>query len=216
MPRFIWLCLFGLLFARVQAAEPVAPVGLHVMHGTFANAKFWFRLQVPDKQFGVNRVCELVYTPPNASDLGGTQMSDCPFLLVDRAARIVAWNGRDIGTKVVPATPHGYKITHERHVGTGEEREIKLEEAKISGELGWDLRIAPILLALTWKADTSATVRLIDFFGPRHAEALTLTWEGTAVTISGVKYTIVPNAQGQLAMLTAADGTNLITIAAHQ
>ena len=89
MPRFIWLCLFGLLFAHVQAAEPVAPVGLHVMHGTFANAKFWFRLQVPDKQFGVNRVCELVYTPPSASDLGGTQMSDCPFLL----ARLVSLLG---------------------------------------------------------------------------------------------------------------------------
>ena len=204
------------IVAEPVVAEPIAPIGLDTFHGTFANAPFWFRLQAPDKQFGKNRVCELVYTPPKVEELAGTHLSDCPFLLVDAAARIVAWNGRDIGTKAVPAAPTGYQVTHERSVGTGEDRQISLDDIKIPGDLGWDLRIAPILLALTWKPDTSASVRLIDLFGPRHAEALTLSWKNTAVTMAGVQYTITQNAQGQLATLTAADGTNLITVMAHQ
>jgi hypothetical protein len=216
MIRWLLMVLCCLLTVIAQAADPVAPVGLQVIHGTFQGQPFWLRLQAPDKQFGNNRVIELVYTPPTVAELKGTHITDCPFLLVDNAARIVAWNGRDIGSKVVPAAPTGYTITHERLMGEGDDRTITLENITVPGATAWDLRIAPILLALTWKADSAATVRLIDFFGPRHGEALVLSWEGTAVTIAGNQYTITPNQTGHLAALTAADGSKLITIAGRE
>ena len=202
--------------ATAATALPAVPAEQHVIHGTFHGKPFWMRLQAPNKQFGDNRVCELVYTPPSVADLKGVHISDCPFLLIDSAARIVAWNGRDIGTKAVPAAPDGYAVTQEQLAGEGEDRTINLINLTIPGSIGWDLHIAPVLLALTWKADTAATIRLVDLFGGRHAEALTLTWTGTAVTLAGTPYTIIPDNNGRLAALHAADSTKLLTITGRE
>lgn len=207
------------------AAEPAPPAdGLPLpgveaaqqeLHGTLNGLRFWARLTPADKQFGNNRVMQLVYTPPPAAELGGAHLTDCPFLLLDPQLRVVAWNGRDSGSKVVPGVPTGYAITRETTVGEGDDKRIQLMARTLAGDRGWDLRIAPVLLAIGWHAGTSASVRVVDLFGPRSAEAMTLTWKDTAVTIAGAPCTAVADENGRLKSLNAADGTVLLSVAGH-
>jgi hypothetical protein len=187
-----------------------------IFHGIFNDHPFWLRLQAPDKQFGKNRVCQLVYTQPDEKTLGGTSITDCPFILIDTTARIVAWNGRDKGSKIVPAAPTGYSITKESLHGEGLDREIHLADLTIPGDRAWDLHLAPVQLALTWKSGSTGTIRVIDFFGSRHAEKLTATWTDTNVAIAGTNYTITADKNGQLATLTTADGKAVLEIKSRQ
>jgi hypothetical protein len=196
----------------VAGEPPLVDATQHELHGTFAGQPFWARLTLPDKQFGNNRVLQLVYTPASDADLGGAHLSDCPFLLLDPHLRIVAWNGRDSGTQAVPAAPSGYSITREVSIVEGGDKRIDLQQRAISGERGWDLRAAPVLLALGWRRGSSFTTRAIDLFGPRHSEALTITWQDAAITIAGSAYTVIPDEHGRLKSLTAADGTTLISV----
>ncbi len=216
------IALFLLLLATYSSATTTLSAGEALidatqqeLHGTFAGQPFWARLTQPDKQFGNNRVLHLVYTPPSAADLDGAHLSDCPFLLLDQQLRIVAWNGRDTGTQAVPAAPTGYSITREVSVVEGDDKRIDLQQRSITGERGWDLRAAPILLALGWRRGSTLSVRAIDLFGPRHGEALTVTWQDAAVTIAGTAYTAVSDEQGRLKSLTAADGAVLISVSAR-
>lgn len=204
-------CLLTALVPVCAADNPV-DVAVQELHGTFAGQPFWARLQAPDKQFGGNRVLQLVYTPPAESELGGAHLSDCPFILLDAQLRVVAWNGRDTGSKAVPSVPNGYAITREISVLENGDKRIDLDQRKVTGDRGWDLRLAPVLLALGWRSGATGTVRAIDLFGPRHAEALTVTWTDTAITIAGTTFTAVPDANGRLATLTAADGTHLLSV----
>jgi len=208
----ILLLIATVVSASVSAGEPAVDTAQQELHGSYAGQPFWARLMPADKQFGNNRLLQLVYTPPNETELAGAHLSDCPFLLLDPTLRIVAWNGRDIGSKVVPAAPNGYRITREVTIVEAKEKRIDLDTRTITGERGWDLRAAPILLALAWHSGTSSTVRLVDLFGPRHAEALTLTWNDTNVTIAGATFTAVADANGQLKHLTAADGSVVIAV----
>ncbi len=208
---------------RLMAAEPEAAATAvtlpnvdapqQELHGTFAGQRFWARLTPADKQFGNNRVMQLVYTPPIAAELGGAHLSDCPFLLVDPHMRVVAWNGRDSGSKAVPAAPSGYAITRETTIGDGVDKRIDLVARTLAGERGWDLRIAPVLLAIGWRPTGTASVRVVDLFGPRSAESMTLTWNDTAVTIAGIMYTVVADEAGRLKSLNAADGSAVLTVA---
>lgn len=204
-----------LIAATLSAGEPLVDASQQELHGTFAGQPFWARLTLPEKQFGNNRVLQLVYTPPSDADLGGAHLSDCPFLLLDPQLRVVAWNGRDSGTQAVPAAPSGYGITREVSIVDGDDKRIDLQQRTIAGERGWDLRAAPILLAIGWRSSSSFTTRAIDLFGPRHGEALTISWQDAAVTIAGTGYTIVPDEQGRLKSLTAADGTVLLSVTAR-
>lgn len=196
----------------LHAADAQADVAVQELHGTLAGQPFWARLQPPDKQFGNNRVLQLVYTPPAESELGGAHLSDCPFVLLDPQLRIVAWNGRDTGSKAVPGAPSGYAITREISVIEKDDKRIDLDQRKLAGERGWDLRLAPILLALAWHSGSTNTVRAIDLFGPRHAEALTITWNDTTISLAGTAFTAVPDANGRLATLKAADGSPLLSV----
>jgi hypothetical protein len=209
------LILLILACAAIGADLTVAPEQQE-LHGTFAGQRFWMRLLPADKQFGGNRVLNLVYTPPAESELAGAHLSDCPFLLLDPHLRLIAWNGRDTGSKAVPAAPDGYTVTREVNLTEGDDTRLDLQNRTIPGERGWDLRAAPLLLALGWRSGTSATIRAIDLFGPRHTEALTVTWQDTAVTIGGTAYTAVPDTAGALKTLTATDGTQVLTVAARQ
>lgn len=209
------LTLCSSLATSLSAGEALIDASQQELHGTFAGQPFWARLTLPDKQFGNNRVLQLVYTPPGDADLGGAHLSDCPFLLVDSQLRVVAWNGRDTGTQAVPAAPDGYSITREVSVVEGDDKRIDLQQRTITGERGWDLRAAPVLLALGWRSGTTFRARVIDLFGPRHGETLLITWQDTAVTIAGTPHTAIPDDQGRLKSLTAADGSVLITIAAR-
>lgn len=201
-----------LLASTLSAGEPLIDNTQHELHGTFAGQPFWGRLTLPEKQFGNNRVLQLVYTPANVADLGGAHLSDCPFLLLDPQLRIVAWNGRDTGTQAVPAAPSGYSITQEVSIVEGDDKRIDLQQRTIIGERGWDLRAAPVLLALGWRRGSSFTTRVIDLFGPRHSEALTITWQDAAVTIAGTTYTVMPDEQGRLKSLITSDGSALISV----
>lgn len=196
----------------LSAGEPTVDAAQQELHGTVAGQPFWVRLAAPDKQFANNRVLQLVYTPPSETELAGTHVSDCPFLLLDPTLRLVAWNGRDIGTQAVPAAPNGYRITREVTVIEGQDKRIDLDTRTITGERGWELRSAPIMLALAWRSGSSSTVRLIDFFGPRHTEALTLTWNETSITIAGTAFTAVADESGRLKNLNAADGSTVLTV----
>ena len=212
MMRFIALLLACFSITALPAAEWTVDPAQQELHGTFAGQPFWLRLLPADKQFAGNRVLQLVYTPPSETELVGARINDCPFLLVNDHLLLVALNGRDSGSKVVPSAPKGYAVTREITVADGAEQRIDLEHRTITGELGWDLRLAPIVLSLGWRSDTNADIRLIDLFGPRHAEKLNLTWNHTAVTIAGTAYTITPDKTGHLHTVTAADGTVLLTV----
>jgi len=214
-PSALVLLLIATCFSTtttLSAGEPLVDATQQELHGTFAGKPFWARLTLAEKQFGNNRVLQLVYTPPSDADLGGAHVSDCPFLLLDPQLRIVAWNGRDSGTQVVPAAPTGYDITREVSVVEGDDKRIDLQPRTITGERGWDLRTAPILLALGWRRGSTLSARAIDLFGPRHGEALTITWLDAAVTIAGTAYTVVADEQGRLKSLTAADGAVVISV----
>jgi hypothetical protein len=210
--RHIALALMLFFTIALPAAELSVDPAQQELHGTFAGQPFWLRLLPADKQFANNRVLQLVYTPPSETELVGARISDCPFLLVNPHLLIVALNGRESGSKVVPANPKGYAVTREITVADGDDKLIDLEHRTITGELGWDLRLAPILLSLGWHSDTSAEIRLVDLFGPRHAEKLTLKWNHTAVTIADTTYTISPDKSGNLQTITTADGTILLTV----
>lgn len=201
-----------LLATTLSAGESLVDTNQHELHGTFAGQPFWTRLTLPEKQFGNNRVLQLVYTPPSDAYLGGAHLSDCPFLLLDAHLRIVAWNGRDTGTQAVPAAPNGYSITREVSIIEGDDKRIDLQQRTITGERGWDLRVAPVLLALGWRSGSTFTTRAIDLFGPRHGETLTITWQDTNVTIAGTTYTAIPDDKGRLKSLANADGTVLLSV----
>ena len=191
---------------------PALPPAVQELHGTLDGQRFWAKLKAPDPQFGGNRVLELVYTPPVPDQLAGAHLSDTPFVLVDDHLRIVAWNGRDTGSTVTPNAPIGYRIGRDIEKGEGVDRHIENERRTIAGERGWDLRLAPVLLALIWTANSTAQVRIVDLFGPRHAEALTVSWTAAAVTIAGQTWNIVPAADGRVQTVTNADGKPILTV----
>jgi hypothetical protein len=201
--------------ARTAAADlpPALPAAAQELHGTLDGQRFWVRLKAPDPQFKGNRVLELVYTPPSAERLAGAVLSDVPFLLVDDRLRIVAWNGRDTGSTVTPAAPTGYRVGRDLEKGEGTDRHVENEKRAIPGERGWDLHLAPVLLALGWSKDTSASVRAVDLFGARHAEALTVAWTGTAANVAGRPLTIVPDAEGRVQEVKDADGKVVLAVA---
>lgn len=208
LPLAVLLVVVGL--SRGIAAD--APPAAQELHGVFEGQRFWARLKAPDAQFGGNRVLELVYTPPAAEQLAGAHLSDTPFLLVDDRLRIVAWNGRDTGSTVSPNAPAGYRIARDIEKGDGVDRHVENERRTIAGERGWDLRLAPVLLALAWKADSTDDLRVVDLFGPRHAEALSIRWTATTVTIAGQSWTIVPGTDGKVQEVKSADGKAILTV----
>jgi hypothetical protein len=216
MTRLLVLILSLVAITTAPAAQPLVADVVQELHGTFAGQPFWARLKPAHQQFGNHRVLELVYTPPAESELAGAHLSDCPFILVDQQLRVVAWNGRDSGSRVVPAAPSGYSVSRELVVVEGDDKRIDIESRTIPGERAWDLRIAPILLAIAWTRDGSAEAKVVDLFGPRHAEMLTISWKAGQVALAGTTCTATADANGRLATLAAADGTVLLTVLGRQ
>lgn len=217
--RFLLVALFLAPLALTTGlahggeALPIAPTAAQELHGLLHGQPFWVRLLPPDKQFGGNRILQLVYTPQPSTVLDGAQLSDCPNLLVDDHLCIVAWNGRDTGSAVVPkAEPAGYQVTRDVLIGTGAEQRVENKTRTIPGIRAWDLRLAPVLLALSWHPTTTATVRVIDLFGPRYREPLDLRWDDQRLTVAGDTWTIEPTADGQVARILAPDRTVLVEI----
>ncbi len=204
-------CLFT---AVLGASEPaLIHPGAIEFHGTLKGQPFWAKLLPADRQFGGNRVLQLVYTPPAAGEMGGAALVDHPFILLDAQARVVAWNGRESLTQAVPdGGGKAYRVQRELDLGATEV--VQSDARVVTPGRAWDLQVAPLLLALTWKAAGQVDVPVVDLFGPRHAETLTAAWTGTAATVAGMAYVVSADAQGLLAGLNAADGSPILTVAA--
>jgi hypothetical protein len=204
----------ALVFAdALRAADaPRLPAGAQELHGSFGGQPFWARLLPPDKQFGGNRVLQLVYQPPAPEKLGGAHLVDCPFVLLDEQARVVAWNGRESLSQAVPAAPSGYRVTRELSEGQGDEARATSEERAIPGERGWDLALAPLLLALTWHADAAGAVAVVDLFGTRSKDKLSASWTGAKAEVGGAAWTVAADDAGRAKSVADAAGQPLLTI----
>jgi hypothetical protein len=150
---------------------------------------------------------QIVYTPPPPASLGGTHLADCPFVLVDGAGRIIAWNER-LGQSEAQRQNGGYRILLDRT--PADHLAIETVTVEVTGPPAWDLGLAPLLLALGWKAGGSASVPVRDLYGDRGTG--TVSWEDATVTLAGRACRIEPSAAGRLARLTALPGDLLLTI----
>jgi len=211
MMMVIWLALGGILAGADPLPLPAAPGPVEI-HGRLLGQPFWARLTAPDQRYGGKHVLQLVYTPPAPERLGGTHLTDCPYVLLDDQLRVVAWNGRDLLSNAVPDGKSGYKISLELSEGSGDEAHPKPEQRRIPGATGWDLNLAPVLLALGWRANSSAQVRTVDLFGPRFAEPLQVIWTPTSLTIAGENLTPTPDGDGHLQRLTDAQGAEVLVV----
>lgn len=195
-----------------KAPAPILPTEQLELHGRFNDQPFWLRL-LPNDPVKGGRILELVYTPPARGEIDDTVLIDCPFLLLDAHAGILAWNGRGGLSEITREPDKSYKIVREIQVGEGD---ASLTDSKMRTTIPieplWDLRLAPIMLALTWKADTSARMRLMDFFGPRIKEDLYLEWVGTEVTLAGAKLSVSQDTDRRFQSLVSTSGQSLITI----
>ncbi len=193
-----------------EVVLPTAPAGVLECHGTLAGERFWLRLETPSKEFGGNRVMNLLYTPPVPAMVAGARLPDCPRLLLDLHLRLVAYNGRGTLNQIVPAGKgSGYSVVRELWVkeelpadqaGTGKSAgEVPREQRRtITGARTWDVRLAPLLVALAWrKSGPEASVRAMDFFGPA-GEATVVTWQGDTVSIAGRALRIEAGADGRV------------------
>ena len=195
----------------VAGAAPAAPAGVSELHGTFQGQPFWARLGAPTPEYGGKRRLELVYTPPVPDAVGGSMIHDSPLLLVDDHLALVEWDNRDGATGLITTVaPAGYKLVREVHAA----EKIDLLTRKMVGGPAWDLRLAPLLLALSWRADGGECAqRVIDFWGPRVSEKLTLAVRGSAITVGDETWTVEADGDGRLKRLSAADGSELLSVA---
>ena len=216
MIRHLAITLLLATGAALTAADrlPTAPAGVAELHGTFQGERFWARLNVRDARYGNHRMLELVYTPPRPSALGGVQLVDCPFLLLDDRLGLVAWNGRDSLVRAV-STDRGYHVTREleRNTDDGKELTPDSDERDVAMARGWDERIAPVLLAFAWRAGSQGEVPVADLFGPSPVVS-TATWKDGDVMIAGRPYHASPDTGGRLAGIADASGKPVLTIAA--
>ncbi len=192
---------------NVSATLPTLAKPDQELHGTWNGQPFWARLRSADARFGGKRALEVVYTPPAPEALGRVVVSDCPFVLVDDQLRVIAWNGRDTASQVVPnARPPGYKVTRDVVVGEGGEQHNDPQVRVLAGAIAWDLHLAPLELALAWHAGGNGQTRLVDLFGTRAADPLALTWTGPQVSIAGESFSVEAAADGSLKKLLDAKG----------
>ena len=219
MPRIasaLMLALLALVGGVAMSAEASLPAGTWSCHGTVvlrgqtSPGRFWLRLLPPDPAFGGHRVVQVVYTPPPPLALGGTHLADVPFLLLDDQARIVAWNERSGLSQASPGSSMSatWVVTLDR---TPENHtEIVSQQRQVAGPRGWDRSIAPLLLALAWRAGTSVELPLVDLFGDE--PPANCSWNGTAVTMDTQTLTVEPDADGRLKRLVAANGSPLVVV----
>jgi hypothetical protein len=204
------------LFADTLAAAdglPTCDPAVAEIHGRLRGEPFWARLQASDPAFGNNRVLQLVYTPPAAEALAGAHLSDCPFVLLDAHCCVAAWNDRDSAASAqAKAKNPGYAINRDMLVGEGDAKHSEAVPRFLPGGVGWDLHLAPVLLALCWKEGGEGEVRVVDLYGPRWQEAMTISWREHGVTLAGQALTATADGAGRLKALVAANGTTLIAI----
>lgn len=197
---------------------PALADGQRELHGTFGGERFWARLKPRQDRFGGKRVLELVYTPPIPEELGGTILDPHPFILVDDRLLVHAWLER--GSRLTKAQwgadPAGYEVVREGERVIGDEVFPDEQRLVVESPPAWDLRVAPVLLAFAWRAGTSGRAPLVDLYGPRSDEELSIAWDGTRVEIAGVLHRVEPDADGRLERLLLASGKEVLQVAERQ
>jgi hypothetical protein len=179
--------------------------------GTYRGKPFWARLRAADGKFENNRMLELVYTPPPPAQLDNTVLSDCPFVLLDSHLRVIAWNGRHGLSKVI-RTDGRYKVQRELMETAGGEGEATTRTMTMTVGPAWDLHIAPILLAMCWRADASARVPVVDLFGAQVKKLSYAVWSPGKIEIAGETLQATAGADGRLIKLDDSKGYSVLTI----
>lgn len=199
--------------APSQAPAPLAD-GQTELHGTFAGKPFWARVTPIHPQIG-HPLLRLHYTPPAKADISGVVMVEYPVLAVTDTGAIMGWQDESqncLSYLRYLAKDKRYHINLEWEEQIGDEWFTREDQRTIDTVPSWDARIAPILLAVYWQAGTAAERPTIDFFTKANQQS-TLQWDDTAVTHGAATWTITADAKGHLKTLTAANGTEVLTVA---
>ncbi len=185
------------------------------IHGQFDGAPFWARWLAPSAAYGGKRVLQLVYTPPKPASLDGTHLIDCPFLLLDGRARIVAWNGRGNLSCLTPLDhDRGYRVSRETELG--DDHGIQVMEHRLESGLQWDLRLVPLHLALVWTATGEGRATAQDLFAAKPTTPVTIRWSPGMITIGTVSWSPIADAGGMLATLKDDAGVIRIQVAGRK
>lgn len=209
------LRLVALLLALNVLPAAHAPAlrgpGVIEFHGVLRGERFWARLLPYDATFG-GRLLQVVYTAPKPEQLAGTHLDDHPYVLLDDAARVLAWNERS-NLSTLRREGEGYRVTLERNRSTGADAVMDEVPRRLKGPAAWDLRLAPLLVALSWRPGQDIRVPAADFFGPEPLKAGPVSWQGAAALITGEEpLRIESDGQGRLTALRRDDGSELLRI----
>jgi hypothetical protein len=79
-----------------------------------------------------------------------------------------------------------------------------------TGERGWEVSSAPLLLAMAWHAGTRAQLPVYDLFGDGVDGGI--AWNDAAVTASGRSWRVEADAQGRLKRLLDEHGLPLVIV----
>ena len=223
-------CFFFILLlsAQVLAADlplqprlpllPLLPEGTWECHGVARLRgqeklqQFWLRLLPPDKEFAGNRVVQVVYTPPGTAALGGTHLTDVPFILLDAHSRILAWNDRKGMSQMTPGKAGTATYVVSRDRTPTDHTQIVTDEKTIPGERAWDRTLAPLLLTLAWRPQQNVMLPCVDLFGDETIS--TVSWNGPAVSLAGQDLQVEADASGRVKRLVDVHGDPLVTITA--
>lgn len=199
------------------AVLPALDEGQYECDGTWNGERFWLRLGPPNPTFG-GRLLQVVYTPPPPTALDGTFLDPHPWLLLDADLLLIGWNERSRMSRAqydAEAEPPGYRVVHEVEQTIGDERFPRQRERFRPGERAWDLRLAPALLALVWRADTRGRVPLIDLFATDDTRTV-LSWDDRDVRIGPDRYHVQGDAEGRLQRLLDADRVPVLSVRSRE
>lgn len=209
--------ILGLVLSSLCiGASAVEPVALE-LSGRLDGAPFWARRLPPSAAYGGNQILQLVYTPPAPEHLDGTHLIDCPFILLDARARLVAWNGRStLSFITLLERGAGYHISREIETGTGDDKQIQAQEQNLTLGRQWDLRLLPLHLALVWTASGTGHETALDFFVAKPPPPIDIRWSPGTLTIGTATWRVDADAQGFVTALTDDTGRARIQVTARK
>lgn len=200
-----------LLFVSMHAIAVEAPP--REFHGQLDGEPVWARWLMPDPAYGGGRLLQLVYTPPLPATIDGTHLIDCPFLLLDAEARVIAWNGRGTLSFIKPLEKgHGYTISRETETGTGDTVGIASDEQILHSPRVWDMRLLPVHLALIWTATGSGRAQAIDLFAAHPSPAIDIRWSPGQLMVGTAAWSIIADKQGYLAQVIDESGRQRLLV----
>ena len=193
-----------LLAALVSALPALELHGELRAPGQAGLAPFWARLGPAEARFAGKRLMELVYSPPPAASVRGTVLIDCPFLLLDDAGRLRAYNGRTSLNRAELVDAR-WRVVREVHTN----EQIASVEDQVVGGPGFDRQLIALHLALVWRPGVAGESEVVDPFGGQPTTRL--RWQDATATW-GDEVLRIESADGRLASLLDRSGAPLIVI----